>query len=99
KLGEFIDIPAYAADKSSELRKHFGNIGGNFGQRARENIEVVVAIHFEIGKIQPGAARSRFLCAWHEPSRFPRPTGTPVGLSGPEPGIFVFLLKFGDLVG
>ena len=75
ELGEFIDVPAHAADKSTELRKHFRNVGGNFGQRARENIEVIVAIHFEIGKIQPAAGGSRLLGALRKPAVFRRSAG------------------------
>src|SRR5580704_755524 len=103
ELGELIDVASHSPDKSSELRKHFRNIGGNFGQRARENIEIIVAIHFEVGKIKPVAAGSLFLSTLRKPSRFPRSigstVGTAVGIGVPEARKFVLLLKFRDLVG
>jgi len=43
---EFVDVAFHAADKSLKLREHFVYVGGNFGHGARQNIEVVVAIHF-----------------------------------------------------
>src|ERR1700730_1043437 len=103
ELGELIDVASHPADKSSELRKHFRNIGGNFSQRARENVEVIVAIHFEFGKIKPAAAGSLFLRTLRKASRFPRSIGSTlgaaIGIAVPKAREFVLLLKFRDLVG
>ena len=79
ELGEFIDIGIDAAHETFELSEHFSDVRGNFGEGARQNVEVVVTIHFEfteIEKIVGSDSRERAmpaerihlrgLTAWHE---------------------------------
>ena len=47
QLGELINIGIHAADKAIELRQHLGYVGRNLGERAREDVEIVVAIEFQ----------------------------------------------------
>ena len=51
ELGEFVDVAFDASDVALELREDFVDVGGNFGHRAREDVEVVVAIHLEFAEV------------------------------------------------
>ena len=50
EFGEFVDVAFDSADVAFELREDFVDVGGNFGHRAREDVEVVVAIHLEFAE-------------------------------------------------
>ena len=51
KLGELVDVAIHTTNKAIELREHFGDVGGNFGQRAREDVEIVIAIHLQFAEL------------------------------------------------
>ena len=40
---EFVDVRVHAIHEGFELREDFGDVRGNFGERARKDIEIVVA--------------------------------------------------------
>ena len=52
ELREFIDVGIHAAHEAFELREDFGDVRGNFGERARQNVEIVVAIHFQFAEFE-----------------------------------------------
>src|SRR6266853_1168068 len=97
ELGELINIAAHASYESSELGKHFGNIGGNLGQRARKDIEVVVPIHLEFREIQPTTG-CRCGRAVSRPAYFSRRPRAQVGPGLADAVEFIFRLEFGNLV-
>src|SRR5262245_15257016 len=47
KLCKFVDVAFDAANEAAELRKNLVDVGGNFGHGARQDVDVVVAIHFQ----------------------------------------------------
>ena len=54
ELGEFIDVGIDAAHEAFELGQDFVDVRGNFGQRARQDVEIVVAIHFQLAEFVDG---------------------------------------------
>ena len=51
QLGELVNVGIHAADETIELGENFGDVGGNFRQRAREDAEIVVAIHLQFAEL------------------------------------------------
>ena len=51
ELGELVDVAFDAIDVALELREDFVDVGGNFGHGAGEDVEIVVAIHFEFAEL------------------------------------------------
>ena len=94
QLSELVDVAFDASDVALQLREHFVHVSGDFRHGARQNIEVVVAVHFQFAEIGPegGVAGRRT----SEPLR--RCVGIPVcgfGL-GTDTVEFVFFLEFGN---
>src|SRR6266852_2388777 len=56
ELGELVDVAFDAADETFELGQDFVDVRGNFRHGAGENVEVVVAIHFQYAEIGPEGA-------------------------------------------
>ena len=52
ELGEFVDVRIHAAHEAFELGQDNVHVRGNFSERARENVEVVVAIHFQLAEFE-----------------------------------------------
>ena len=64
ELGEFVDVAFNATDVSLELCQDFVDIGGDFRHRAREDGEIVVAIHLEFAEFgRRGSPRQRRWCS------------------------------------
>ncbi len=114
QLGELIDVAIDAAHEAIELREHLGNVGGNFRERTRQDAEVVVAIHLQLGEVGErgieGTRIARVAPAErirNQVARFlvrqRRTARQAVPGSGERPqghaAEFVFLLEFADLVG
>src|SRR5207248_1833630 len=53
ELGEFVDVSFDAPDEAFELREDFIDVRGNFRHGAREDVDVVVAVHFKLAEIGP----------------------------------------------
>ena len=53
ELGEFVDVAFDATDVALQLRQDFVDVGGNFRHGAREDVEIVVAIHLQFAEIGP----------------------------------------------
>ena len=52
QLGEFINVRIDPAHEPFELGQHHIHVRRNFGQRARQNTEIVVTVHFEFAEFQ-----------------------------------------------
>ena len=52
EFGELVNVGVHAAHEAFELGEDFGDVGGNFGERARKDVEVVVAVHFELAELE-----------------------------------------------
>jgi hypothetical protein len=50
QLGELVNIAIHAPNEPVKLCEHFCDICGNFRQRSREDIEIVIAVHFQLAK-------------------------------------------------
>ena len=53
QLREFVDIAFDAPDKPFQLREYLVDVRRDLGHRPRQNIEVVVAIHFQFAEFGP----------------------------------------------
>ena len=98
ELREFVDIGIDAAHETFELRQNFRDVRGNFRERARKNVHIVVAIHLEFAELEQivrhdrrfrlEAAAERVhlrgVASWHQ--------------SDVQAAEFVLVLKFGDFV-
>src|SRR5579864_1535530 len=97
ELGEFVNIGVNAAHESTQLSKDFINVRGNFGQRARKDAEVVVAIHFQFSEIAEGimavAAGSG-----DDRRKTVRATVHCAAGGGTDPVEFILVLKAGDFL-
>ena len=51
KSGELIDVGINAAYESVKLRENFCYISGDFRQRARKNVVIIIAIHLEFSEL------------------------------------------------
>ena len=51
ELGEFVDVTFDAIDVALELGQDFVDVGGDFRHGAREDGEIVVAIHLELAEL------------------------------------------------
>ena len=51
KLGELINVAINPTHKSIELAENLGDVGRDFRQRAREDVELVIAIHFQLAEL------------------------------------------------
>ena len=63
QLGELVDIAVDAAHEAIQLGEHFRDVGGNFRERAREDAEVVVAIHLQLAELRVASVRSAVVVA------------------------------------
>src|SRR5882724_1859087 len=59
EFGEFVDIAFDAPDEAAHLGEDFVYVGGNLGHGARENVNVVVTIHFEFAEFRPEGSVAR----------------------------------------
>ena len=94
EFGEFVDIAFDAPDEAAHLREDFVYVGGNLRHGTRENVDVVVTIHFQFAEFRPegSVARGRVgqhLRRWRSALR-KRPT------SGIDAIEFVLFLELGD---
>ena len=94
EFGEFVDIAFDAPDEAAHLGEDFVYVSGNFCHRTRENVDVVVTIHFQFAEFRPegSVARGRVgqhLRRWRSALR-KRPT------SGIDAIEFVLFLELGD---
>src|SRR5215831_32101 len=53
ELCKFVDIAFNSANETAKLREHFVDVSGDFGHGARQDIDVVVAVHFQFAEIGP----------------------------------------------
>ena len=98
ELGEFVDIGIDAAHETFELREDFRDVCGNFRERARKNVDVVVAVHLELAefeKIARNHRRHRYLPA-AECIHLRRLAAR--HQAHMQPAEFVLVLKVGNLV-
>ena len=57
ELGEFVNVRIDAAHEALELREDFVDVRGDFSERTREYIEVIVAVHLELAEFEQIVAR------------------------------------------
>src|SRR2546423_1354148 len=95
EFGEFVDVAFDAPDKALELREDLVYVGGNFRHGARENVDVVVAVHLELAEIGPegriaGRRAGEALRSGRGSPRLGRARAA-------EAVVFVFFLELGNL--
>lgn len=59
ELGELVDVALDAVGVALELREDLVDVGGNFGHRAGEDVEIVVAIHLQLTELVEEATFAR----------------------------------------
>ena len=60
EFGEFVDIGVHSAHEAFQLRQDLVDVGGNFRERARKDIEIIVAVHLEFAEFQQIAGHDRW---------------------------------------
>ena len=95
EFGEFVDVTFDAADEARELGEYFVDVGGDFRHGTGQNVEVVVAVHFEFAELGPDGRVTRGDAGEHlrRGIRVPRGAGHAGRADTVE---FVFFLKFAD---
>ena len=94
KFGELVDVAFDSADESAHLREDFVDVGRNFRHGTGENVDVVVAVHFEFAEFGPERSVARCGAGKHLRRRSGRRRErTARGIDAIE---FVFFLELGD---
>ena len=96
QFGEFVDVAIHAADKTIKLRQDFRDIGGNFSQRARENIEIVIAVHLQLAEFGQRVIKAVRIAGVTAAQR--KIVYRPRRWRGMNAAEFVLLLEFRDLI-